>query len=439
MVADSGNAGRTRHRSSQPVTPGPHTPLRKRLTDTAALLETNRTLWEERPFVGLPLTWERRRPALAAALRALSEDDLVKFEANPADIPSLREVEPHLLGALDALSHWPLLTAGSDPPPARRDGVGASKWLQIRAFAEVVTPRIPDGLPLLVDWCAGKGHLGRTMAATTDLSVVAVESSSLLAAAGGALARRENTAVSYVIADVLRTDVVNLVSFTTPPGFLALHACGDLNRRLLEQTAAIKSPFIALIPCCYQRTADVHYRPLSCAARQMDLNLHRRQLRLPALVGATMNDSRKAKLWREHAYRLGVDLLQREITGTNVHVSPGKIAQECVDGGFRTFAEAAFAKLEIRLPTSVDWETWEDRGRTRHCLVRSLSVARRLFSRLLESWLFLDRVCFLEEHGYAVEAGRCFHADASPRNLMLIGRSGIATRATGRGTRRLVD
>lgn len=302
----------------------------------------------------------------------------------------------------------------------RPDGVDERKWRQIGAFLEVAIPRLPPDLRELVDWCAGKGHLGRTASLLTGLPVLSVELNSSLVTAGRDLARRASASVSFVVADVNCWPIARFAPSSSSPGVLALHACGDLNVRLLKEAVAAAVPFLVLAPCCYERIGGTHYQPLSLAARSAVVPLTRHQLRVSSTNEATTTTACRALRRREDVFRLAADVLLRQWTRQDAYRPLGSFPSVMFRGSLRDFVKQAFARIDVPLPDSVDWCELEQRGIERYWLVSALSVPRRVFRRLLESWLFLDRICFLEEAGYTVEAGTFCPSIASPRNLMLI-------------------
>lgn len=397
------------------------------LRDLAKLLQEYRPLWEQRPFVQLPVPWEKDWPHLSGALRSLSVEELAKYENDPLSIPALQDVCGELLSQLGRYSQWGSFDGDSSggrnvgTEPKRPDRVDARKWTQVVRFVQAVGDHVPPEVERWVDWCAGKGHLGRILSEKTGLPVTCVEIDGGLVSTGKLEVERSGANVSFAHADVLSDPTGHLLDEKT--GVVALHACGHLNAQLLQLAVGHGLAFIALVPCCYQRIDGMLFTPLSNAGRAVDLSLTRHQLRIAALDEVTTSEKKRQHRQRENAFRLGTDLLIREASGVDAYTPLGKISPDTIRGSFEQFAHKSARKVNAPLPVGVSWDRAEAAGWDRFHTVSVLSVARRLFRRAIETWLFLDRVCFLEEHDYHVIVGTFCQREVTPRNLMLLGRA----------------
>jgi hypothetical protein len=267
-----------------------------------------------------------------------------------------------------------------------------------------------------IDWCAGKGHLGTLVGQTFSQPVHCLERDSSLVERGNALSSHSD--LTFYRRDVLHDDVSPFFSDRT--GIVALHACGYLNARLFTLAATARPAFLAVVPCCYQRIDGMHFTPLSRAGAATGLHFTRHQLRLPALDEVKSTAEKRDFRKREMAFRQGVDLLLREASQQNTYTPLGQIPRRLTRGDFQGFARFSFARAGHPLPQDVDWKLAEKQGWERQHLVSALSISRQLFRRVIEMWLFLDRVAFLEENGYAVSFGTFCPREVTPRNLMLL-------------------
>lgn len=389
----------------------------------AALLAT-REVWEPAPFRALPVPWEARWPALAAWLRARTLDEIDRYEEEPALLLEAADLpEPLLgwvraLGALTAVPAWP----GGDAA-GELYGVSRRKSAQIERFLAVVGERLPAGEPLL-DWCAGKGHLGRTLAERSGRAVRALERDPELCRAGLALAAERGVAgLGFVEGDALGPG--GEAALDGVAGAVALHACGALTDALVAGAAARGVGWLALAPCCYWRLAgrEIH-TPLSGAAAAADLRLEGSVLRMACNEERTGPPRTRRERRRRMAFRLGLSLLAQRATGA---AEPGPLpdgVREIIDQPFAGFCAAAARELGVPLPARFDPEAAEAAGWERALQVRALGLARAPFRRPLELWLLLDRVLFLAERGYEVSLATFCAPAVSPRNLLLLARKG---------------
>jgi len=123
------------------------------------LLLPTQPLWRVQPFHHLDLPWLDTHPAQCEALSAL-------------DLPALQGLEQDALGRQALL--WPLVPQAaelaalcrlprlpSSAPAVAPAHVPGRKWAQIWAFAQQLDMASWCEPGPILEWCAGKGHLGR--------------------------------------------------------------------------------------------------------------------------------------------------------------------------------------------------------------------------------------------------------------------------------------
>lgn len=401
----------------------------ERFSRLHALLFSHQLLWRGLPFQSLGAPWGDACPGLAEALLALSAEEAERLQAQPFDNSPLSAWLP--VSELAELVALPVYSATPHSlPEAWGEGIGARKWQQLQAFVACLPA---DNRPL-VEWCAGKGHLARTLARRDGRPVAALEWQKALCESGRALAEQEGLAVRFHQRDVLSDDVAQWL--TPDTRVVALHACGDLHGQLLHQ-AAENGTAIALAPCCYHRTEAETYRPFSCQARallskerlsekQLSENrpseqaaLTRADLAMAVQETVTAPSGARRHRERANAWRLGFDLLQREVRGENSYLPVPSLAYGKLPENFAGFCRWAAERKQIKLPGHVDWAAFEAAGWQRLGEVTRLELVRHLFRRPLEVWLALDRVRFMEQAGYRVRLSTFCQRDLTPRNLLI--------------------
>jgi len=393
---------------------------RRRLARLTALLAEWRPLWQPLPFQHPRLPWQAERPALAEALLALPDAEVARLQDAPFCDSPLADWLP--VEELEALASLPRLAGEGAPLPAHWAAhVGGRKWRQIEAFLERLR-LAPEDTPL--EWCAGKGHLARTLARTLarrhGVAVSALEWDAALCEGGAALADAQGVALVSAHQDVMAPGVERWLTPATHA--CALHACGDLHRHLLEQAVAACCA-LTLAPCCYQRTADDDYRPLSrlgaerLAAHGLGLGRDDLAMAVQETVTAPRHVQRHRR--RANAWRLGFDRLQRAVRGIDGYLPVPSLAYGRMPDTFEGFCRWAAGQKGITLLGDSDWAGHEAAGWRREAEVSRLELVRHLFRRPLEVWLALDRLVFLEEAGYAAQLGTFCDRELTPRNLMI--------------------
>ncbi|OIN43474.1 SAM-dependent methyltransferase [Pseudomonas azotoformans] len=377
-----------------------------------AFLIEHQGLWKPRPFTHLHLPWETQHPELAQWLRQRSLDDAETCHNHPHDLPAPAPFaqlagQARALSAVDKLPTQPLA-------PARHRlnvDVPGRKWQQIEAFGSAL--QFAQAPTHWLDWCAGKGHLGRRLVQANQV-LTCLEYDPALIAAGQALSDRHGLRATHRLQDVM-ADVAIRADHTP----VALHACGDLHVRLLQLASAAGCKQLALAPCCYNRINADTYQPLSNAGRASNLQLSLDDLGLP--LSETVTAGKRVRLQRDTsmARRLGFDQLQRELRGLDEYLPTPSLPASWLDKPFADYCRE-LANLKGLSTGEQDWAALEAHGWRRLAEVRNLELVRGLFRRPLEVWLVLDRALFLSEHGYQVDVGTFCDPTLTPRNLMVL-------------------
>ncbi|TDR52738.1 methyltransferase family protein [Halomonas ventosae] len=388
----------------------------ERFTRLTALLAEWQPLWRPLPFQHRRLPWAEAHPGLADRLRSLDDDACTRLQAEPFTASPLAEHLPVAeLAALVALPELP--GEGPDLPAQWAEHMGGRKWQQVAAFVPRMAV-LPEAS--LLEWCAGKGHLARTLSRRLDREVTGLEWQAALCRDGQVLAERQGARVQLAQQDVLAPDAARWLTADTQVA--ALHACGDLHGRLIE-LAAEQGSAVTLAPCCYHRTAEAHYRPYSRLGRALvaehGLSLSREDLAMA--VQETVTAPRHVRRHREraNAWRLGFDALQRRVRGQDGYLPVPSLAYGRLPESFAGFCRWAAERKGLELPADIDWHAFEQEGRRRQAEVTRLELVRHLFRRPLEVWLVLDRQRRLEEAGFRVELGTFCARELTPRNLLL--------------------
>ena len=391
--------------------------LLARFTALDTFLTAHQALWKPRPFTHLQLPWEASYPELASWLRGRSLQDAENAHNHPANLADA----PEPFASLAALSAE-LSAVGELPRHALEAAsqrlnvdVPGRKWQQIEAFGSRLS--FASQPTHWLDWCSGKGHLGRRLLSTGQ-QLTCVEYDPALVASGQALSQRHQLNARHVEQDVLAADASAVLNARHTP--VALHACGDLHVRLMQLASAAGCRQMAIAPCCYNRINRTEYQALSLAGSGSLLRLSLEDLALPmsetVTAGARVRRQRDISMAR----RLAFDLLQRQLSGIDQYLPTPSLPSAWLEKPFADYCRDLAALKELSTIGSQDWPALEAAGWQRLAEVRNLELLRGLFRRPLELWLNLDRALFLAEQGYVVRLGTFCDAPLTPRNLLLL-------------------
>jgi hypothetical protein len=391
--------------------------LLARFTALDAFLIEHQALWKPRPFTHLSLAWEASYPELALWLRGRSLEDAENAHNQPADLADA----PEPFASLAALSAE--LSAVGELPGQTLEAAGhrlnvdvpGRKWQQIEAFARRLS--FASQPTHWLDWCSGKGHLGRRLLGSGQ-QLTCVEYNPLLVASGQALSQRHHLHALHVEQDVMAANASTVLNASHTP--VALHACGDLHVRLMQLASAAGCQQMAIAPCCYNRIERSEYRPLSSPGSRSLLQLSLEDLALPMSETVTAGARVRRQRDTSMARRLAFDLLQRQVRGVAEYLPTPSLPSAWLEKPFADYCRDLAALKELSTIGSPDWSALESAGWKRLSEVRNLELLRGLFRRPLELWLTLDRALFLAEQGYVVRLGTFCSTPLTPRNLLLL-------------------
>lgn len=380
---------------------------RRRQLDIALLAW--RDLWHPQPFREARPAWCEQWPALAAALLALSDAEAAHLNDDVTD--ALRWLAGYLPD-LDALLPLIEIPAAEHAPPPVSDErwaweIPGRKRSQIEAFAGAVQP----GGEGVIDWCGGKGHLGRLLGLAWQQPVHTLEIDAALCADGEHLARRIGLDHRFLERDALA------VADWPRQGqhAVALHACGNLHRRLVEHGAEAGVRRFDVAPCCYYRGVETHYQPLSTSG---ELCLTRDDTRLA--VTETVTASPRLTRQRDHdiAWKLAFTEWRAQFSDAPYKTFKPVPAPWLRDS-FADFLACMAAREGLPLPEARHLEAIEAVGWQRQREVMRFSIPRHACRRALELWLVLDLAEYLEARGYAPSLTTFCDRQLTPRNLLL--------------------
>ncbi|MGF1679858.1 methyltransferase [Photobacterium minamisatsumaniensis] len=379
-----------------------------------AVLADTREFWQFMPFSVHYAEWEEKHPELCQWLGQLSDQQLADYLSDPqalanALLPFIPQaVLLHRLSQVNELSQTERV-----PQKGIDVGIPGRKWQQLIAFNGAL-PALK--LPWL-EWCAGKGYLGRVLSATHQAPVVSLEWQQALCDSGSVAAKKLGLPVTFVQGDAFSSESEQFIQ--PRQHAVALHACGDLHVSLLQRVVSKQGKAVSISPCCYHLIRSQMYQPMSSLAMQSDLALSKHDLRLPLQETVTAGNRVRNLRFIEVSFRLGFDSLQKQLLASEEYMPVPNVQKALLNDGFEAFCHWAAEKKKLTLPDGIDFAYWQQQGEQRYYWVERLELVRQLFRRPLEMWLVYDRACFMEESDYKVTVGTFCDKPITPRNLLI--------------------
>ncbi|RJG42211.1 methyltransferase [Motilimonas pumila] len=387
-------------------------------------LYQHRALWQFAPFAQDDVPWQATYPALYQALSALSDEDIAQISTiDDAVSPWLES-----LSDLKALYQSPLLRHSSHQPDTTdvpfwlMQGVKGRKQDQIARFVSALPTNA--GQSHLLEWCAGKGHLGRLAAFDRRQACTSLEWQSDLCDDGQALSAKLDIAQEFVHLDVLKQSVGPFIQ--PHSGVMALHACGQLHQRCIDETVKANAAWLTLSPCCYHLISGEHYQGMSQAAKASRLTLCKLDLKLPLQQLVTGGERQRLLREKELLWRLAFSHYCQLTQVAQGYVSLPNFPKILLSGNYSDFVSWAIAaKAKSKQPLALTFvpellELSLRVGQQQQGMLARIEVVRQLFRRPLELWLLLDKALFLKQHGYHIRLNTFCDFNVTPRNYLLI-------------------
>lgn len=386
--------------------------LRDRQQQLDALLPLFRELWHPQPFRERRPAWCERWPALAAELLVLDDNATAALNADSeAGLAVLARHVPEVYALQPLLELEERMPQPASSAAERWAwGIPGRKRAQIEAFAAAARS---EGQAVL-DWCGGKGHLGRLLAEQWQVPVQTLEIDAALCRAGERLAQRSGGRQKFIVVDVLASDLRGAAGRHA----VALHACGELHRRLIRLGSEQGLARFDVAPCCYHLHLGGAYQPLSSLS---SLPLTPDDVRLSVTETVTAGARERRQHDRAMTFKLGFIAWRQQWQG-DAYRSFKPVPEAWMRGSFCNFMELMCQREGLASPTGGDLTVFERHGVERQREVLRLSIVRHAFRRALELWLAGDLAVSLEERGYSVELGSFCPRELTPRNLLISAR-----------------
>jgi len=378
------------------------------------LLSQYQQFWRFSPFHFTALPWaetvfgQHLQQLEPAETEKLDQDETYRRSYFSSYFPELNQFSPFVLAAPVRNT-----TAAELPFWFSRD-IKGRKLEQIQAFA---TEMQVGDLPVL-EWCAGKGHLGRWLSFRQQREVISLEWQAALCLEGQQQAEKLKLSQRFIQADVLAGDAS--MQLKIGQQVVALHACGDLHIRLLQLASQTGTKQLDIVPCCYHLIATEQYQALSTLAQQSTLGqLSRDELKLAVQAQVTAGERVTRLRQIEVMWRLAYQELYQAAHDVTEYRPLSSVPKHWFSGEFSAFAQWASEQHQWQIPADTDWGHYLQMGQQRHLLVQKMQLVRSLFRPLLEQWLVLDRALFLQQQGYQVHIKQFCDYQLTPRNLMI--------------------
>ncbi|EWH08568.1 hypothetical protein DS2_16869 [Catenovulum agarivorans DS-2] len=376
-----------------------------------AALNKYQAYWNFVPFQCDDYPWQN--PSLIQYLQLLADNSKLTHDEVCHQISE--QFFPELTDAMQSIDFLQkqLVDDWYKPVPFwLQNGIHGRKITQVQQLSEQIKPKYP-----LLEWCAGKGHLGRLLSFQHNVAVTSVEWQKSLCEQGRKLAKTYEIQQDFIHADVLKQPATWLKPHQH---VVALHACGDLHVTLLKQAVAAKVEYMHVAPCCYHLIAEQTYPALSALGQASGLTIAKAILKLAVQAQVTAGQRVANLRQTEVLWRLAYQLIRADISGETGYKSLPSVKKSWFSGAFADFVDWGINHQGLVLPAEINFADYLQRAAVKQKFIQQLEYVRHTFQRALEHWLVLDKALFLEQSGYQVEINYFCPYQTTPRNMMIV-------------------
>ena len=395
--------------------------MHSRFTILDSFLLEHQVYWRSEPFhlcQTQQQPWVDVNRPLVDWLNSLSIENIQILKEQPQVlIKELIRFLPELETANQNIQFDNSALVGLDLPRGTADGIPGRKLQQIVAMGEASLEH-HHGKEWL-EWCSGKGFLGRILSQQSDQKVTSFEWQQSLCESGQKIADAQHLNMSFVQGDAFSKEADRV--FNSNQHAVALHACGDLHVELVKKSVSHGLPAVTISPCCYHLIRGETYQALSSVAKSSALTLSKSDLRIPLQETVTGGERVKRHRQLEMSYRLGFSQLLKGELGVDEYVPVPSIKKSELSEGFESFCCWASEVKEISLGSDIDFDSYLVQGEALFWEMEKLSLVQQVFRRPLEIWLALDRAIYLQEQGYEASIEEFCERSITPRNLLIHG------------------
>ena len=354
-------------------------------------------------------------------LASIDQTKLSLYQNNPSLLHSiLKRFIPGLLDISDPLFQVKELTTelgSSNIPFWFQNGIKGRKWAQIDQFSEHIDEQLP-----VLEWCAGKGHLGRLIHYKQHNPISAVEWNIDLCKQGREVAKKLGISQKFYHANVLLNEADSILK--PEQHVVALHACGDLHSHLIKAAGQYGTAKLTISPCCYHLMEAQYYQALSNHALHFssllsEVKLSKQDLKL-AVSQQSTSGSRQTELNDQEVWwRLSFDCLQKNMGNTQQYMNVPSFPKTLLSQDFNTFVKWIMQRKNLSFHLPEDLSHFLVQGKQRFETLRRCELVSQFFRRPLELWLVYDRALRLQEMGYQVQVSTFCTPQVTPRNLLI--------------------
>lgn len=400
---------------------------RQRLQEISEFLSPLTQIWQHEimlrypdPFSGYPQDWiselgQFREPSEIIALEKKEVSHLIH---HPELLAFYQRIEE--LALVEKIPHFP-------PMPDTKKlylYMIPKKQHEIKRLAPFIKWYAEKNqAKKIIDIGGGIGLLAQTLANEFNLDVMTVDMDPVLQKTGSSRQKPEGR-LKYMNLKVAGDNKSFNELLNSEVMTIGLHTCGDLALEQIKSSAENKINSLINFGCCYQKLSPAGQN-ISRFAQNLSnkIFMSKFALTLSARAHRKMNEKDFNLKMKVKHYRYALHILLHDQYHQHTLVTLGNSPARLYNEEFATYTQEQLSRVQIPLKHTPEelnafFEMPETQKMVWHMIVAGL--IRNATGRLLELYLLLDRLIWLEEAGYQCQLKEFFDEETSPRNLGLM-------------------
>ena len=284
----------------------------------------------------------------------------------------------------------------------------------------------------IVDIGGGIGLLAQSLTNHYGHNVESLDMDPVLQKTGEArsqkLGKNSLTKVQYRHVKVEETNSLFLECLDPHTLSVGLHTCGPLANAQMRASALKKISGIINFGCCYQKLENIpSAENISQFAQNLEspLFMTRFALTLACRAHRKMNEIDYDLKLKVKFYRYAIHMLLHDHYGHTKLATLGNSNPKLYDQSFGVYALEQLSRISEQPKHSIEeLNQYFQSERVQNLIWDMLSAGliRNALGRVMELYILIDRVLYLEEQGYKAELLQFFDEETSPRNLGIVAR-----------------
>lgn len=406
----------------------------KRLQDIAAFLKPYQRIWQNEimlmypdPLKDYPASWIEELASFK------QESDVIRLEKK--DVKGLLH-HPELLAFYQRIEELSAIPKMAELDPMPEDAwtflhMIPKKQHEIRKLAPFTQTFYHQlGIKKIIDIGGGIGLLAQTLNNAYDLKLISVDMDPELQKTGidrhQKNSKHSHNKVQYQNLKVnsAEPEFLKLLDETTMT--LGLHTCGELANDQIKATAQRQASGLINFGCCYQRLDRSSAQNISGFSQTMPdkLEMNLFALTLAARAHKKMSSKDFQFKLKVKFYRYAIHLLLTDVFHMKNVLNLGNSSRKLYDQPFSVYAQEQLKRIGVTPPAADVLDDFYQNPDRLGLIWKMITAGliRNALGRLLEIYLLLDRVIYLQENGFQADLYEFFDEETSPRNLGIVAR-----------------